>query len=214
MDQFLALASHCRNNQTDWKKDEWKKREDKGKSMEQISEPVPPALRLFLQEVAEQIRVGSPSTKIPSDDLLQCDVAYGGLLDQGGTRYGFAYFHSADRRPSWYLMLESDQIQKIADGIATELLLWKCDLKRCPTRSTMPDFQCSYCEFWENASVSRPKTEEEGACNEFDDWLALFTRVNPWATGVDAYNAYRNTPGLEERLGEYPAYAIHRGRLA
>lgn len=172
--------------------------------MEQISEPIPTALRLFLQDVAEQIRARSPSTRIPSDDLLQCDVAYGGLLDPNGTSFGFAYFHSADRSPSWYLTLESDQIQQIADGTITELMLWKCDLKRCPTRSTAPDFECTYCEFWENAPVSRPKTEEEDACDDFDEWFALFTRLNPWATSVDVYNAYPNTPGLEERLGEYP----------
>ena len=181
--------------------------------MQTIEEPIPPALLEFVKEISGMILCGAPSTTIPSDDLLQSETAYGGLSLDGSGNFDLVYFVGEDTISKWYLTLSASQIHSIASESESTLRLLKCDLPRCPNRRTHADMPCNYCDYWTAAHVSRPRTEDENACESVDDWIALFARINPWAYGIDAYEAYNHTPDLERRLGRLPPDIMSQGRL-
>lgn len=181
--------------------------------MQTIEEPFPPALLEFIKEISEMIHSGDRCTTIPSDDLLQSETACGGLSLDGSGNFDLVYFVGEDTISKWYLTLSASQIHSIASESTSTLRLLKCDLPRCPNRRTHADVACGYCDYWSSAHVSRPKTEDEDACESVDDWLALFARINPWAYGIDAYEAYNHTPNLECRLGRLPPVIMSQGKL-
>jgi len=181
--------------------------------MHRVAESIPDELRDFLREVSAEINAHSESAQIPSDDLLQCECAYGGLLHDDPNYFFFTYFPEEDTLSKWELRLSATDIHAVAESEIGTLVFWKCELERCPNRFANEDGHCDYCNFWNQAAVSRPSTEEENTCTTSDDWILLFSRKNPWATGREAYDAYQHTPGLESRLGPLPTSLIHQGRL-
>ncbi len=54
-----------------------------------VVEAFPTAFADFMGKVHEMIEQGLPETTIESDDLIQCEHTYGGLVDQSSDLYGF-----------------------------------------------------------------------------------------------------------------------------
>jgi hypothetical protein len=65
----------------------------------------------FLREVAALIEAGHEATTCQSDDLLQCDRAYGGLYDATNRRFAFRYF--IDDEVKWDFDLGVDDISAL-----------------------------------------------------------------------------------------------------
>ena len=105
-------------------------RELKPKLKESVS--LPEDLRVFLCEVHQQIENGNKAALNESDDILQSEMAYGGLTKQGSTLYGFTYFSGeyadtkVDDAASWELLLNRSEIADIAQRHKSKITLWAC----------------------------------------------------------------------------------------
>jgi hypothetical protein len=112
------------------------------------SEIIPADLVEFLRDVDRQIADGEQSAFIESDDLLQCECAYGGLVEEGGTDYGFTYFPDIEgTRNTWELILSRDMIRRIGHGSQSQLELWACPDPSCRCRFADPAETCFYCDY-------------------------------------------------------------------
>ena len=180
--------------------------------MQGVIEPIPEDLQDFLNYVSRLIRSGADSARTPSDDLIQRDCAYGGLSDNDVNLYCFRYFPGEDGVTTWDFSLLTEDIHAIANGEVKVLELWGCDSGRCSNRFMSEDGYCEYCTFWAERNLRRPACQDEEACGSQTEWLQLFASVNPQATGMDAYDAYISTPGLEVRLGQLPVELMAKER--
>jgi hypothetical protein len=107
---------------------------------------IPSRLFQFFCRVHQDIEAGlEAATTIESDDLLQDESTYGGLIDASKSLYGFCHF-AGKRDETWAMVLTRDQIGDIAAGKLTVLNLWKCDNAACRCRFESPDAFCMYCE--------------------------------------------------------------------
>lgn len=114
-----------------------------------IRERIPESFITFLAEVDQLIKCSDQSVMTPSDDLLQCDDAFGGRYDDESTNFGFTFFpepfDDLPFSPLWYFTLSAGQISAIAAGTLVELDMWRC-LADCGFRGSAPDFYCSRCD--------------------------------------------------------------------
>lgn len=111
---------------------------------------IPDDLAAFLRDVHELIETGDDSATIESDDLLQCETAYGGLIETGGNEYGFTYFPDKGVRHKWEFELDVIGIAEIAEGSQTTLTLWGCQSEDCRCMFSNPDELCFYCDYIED----------------------------------------------------------------
>lgn len=108
---------------------------------------VPDDLVTFLCEVHALIQADDDAATIESDDLLQCEIAYGGLIETGGSQYGFTYFPEKGTRQKWQLELDAGEIANIAEGSITSFSLWGCQTEDCRCLFTDSDETCFYCDY-------------------------------------------------------------------
>ena len=122
----------------------------------QVTEAFPPAFVKFMKEVDAKIERGDPSTTIESDDLLQCDHTFGGLVDVNEAIFGFEYVaedqddddgFSHDGFPvAWHYLLTREQIRQITENKLSTIPMWRCT-KDCGRRATTPQWYCPECDF-------------------------------------------------------------------
>jgi hypothetical protein len=112
---------------------------------------MPADLREFLVGVDELIGAEDELATTESDDLLQCERAYGGLLDKGGFRYGFTYFPDKGIRHKWEFCLSAYQINAVAAGGLSTLDLWCCTSPDCKSGFEDKAETCFYCDYIEEA---------------------------------------------------------------
>ncbi|MEW6212117.1 MAG: hypothetical protein AB1631_27420 [Acidobacteriota bacterium] len=93
------------------------------------------------------ILAGDESATIPSDDLLQCESACGGLIEEGGCKYSFTYFPEEGIRHKWYFSFDITDIERIADGATTELSMWACADPQCHSKFMDRNDTCFYCDY-------------------------------------------------------------------
>src|SRR5262245_47701354 len=117
-----------------------------------VSVGVPAIFRKFMRQVARRIAAREKETTIESDDLLQCDCIFGGLVDSTRKKFGFCYFHDdgverdEDDDVTWHVILDATQIQAIADGSLRSLQLWRCVNVSCGCRHSSVDGYCANCD--------------------------------------------------------------------
>lgn len=111
--------------------------------------PIPEDLSGFLKYVYELILKKDEVTTIPSDDLIQSDFIFGGLIEGGGFEYGFTYFPEKGTRHRWELVLTAGQLEDIHEGGLEYLDLWECKSKKCPCKFHSKDDTCFYCDYVE-----------------------------------------------------------------
>jgi hypothetical protein len=90
------------------------------KSTERVA--VPQDLREFLVDVHRRIADGDEAATIPSDDLLQSERAYGGLVGGAG-RYSFVYFPGRGTSVRWEFTLLASEIEEIGAGGSDEMVV-------------------------------------------------------------------------------------------
>ena len=112
---------------------------------------IPQDLSSFLSDVHRMILEGSEDATIESDDLLQCESAFGGLEDAETGVYSFTYFPDEHgTRNKWELALSELEIERVAKGEVTELKLWACRSSACGCKFSSESGSCFYCD-WVNA---------------------------------------------------------------
>ena len=116
------------------------------KPKHKITVDLPSEFTDFMRQVHEQIVSGDEAaTVLESDDLLQCDCAYGGLYyDAQKPRFGFRYFYDED--VTWDFDLDARQIAEIADGTVTAVELWQCSGGKCGCLYSAEDTYCPHCD--------------------------------------------------------------------
>ena len=116
-----------------------------------IRERIPDEFVEFMREVAALIEQGDEAAWTESDDLLQCDCAYGGLNDTANGRYGFCYIipgrEEEEREACWAYDLGRQQVRDIAAGNVTEIDMWRCEPRDCGRRFPCVDYYCVECDF-------------------------------------------------------------------
>jgi hypothetical protein len=117
---------------------------------------IPPRLFKFLRYAHQLIVREDDVATTQSDDLIQAEeflgwlLAYGGLIEEGGSRFSFTYFSEPKQtRKSWEFELTKEQIVEIAAGRLTELTLWACSSPDCGCKFQKPDDTCFYCDYEE-----------------------------------------------------------------
>jgi hypothetical protein len=108
---------------------------------------IPSNLRKFLKNVYELILKKDESTTIESDDLLQDDFVYGGLIEQNGVEYGFTYFPEAGTRHKWELVFTIGQLKDIYEGKKKYVDVWACKSKNCHCKFALKTDLCFHCDY-------------------------------------------------------------------
>ena len=123
---------------------------------------IPPNLVSFIRDVATAIREENPCATTPSDDLLQCDYAYGGLGDGSPPVYHFTYFSKSDVDPKskWHFSLSADEVSSVAEGSKTELALWGCASETCESMYPTESSLCHECDYVRNEDAENFTPEE------------------------------------------------------
>ncbi|MCB9540321.1 MAG: hypothetical protein H6704_29245 [Myxococcales bacterium] len=87
---------------------------------------LPDDLRTFLAEVWASIQADDDeATRIESDDLLQAECGYGGLIDAEAGRYLFTYLPDTPEGGRWTFELLTDDVRKAATGELDEVTVEK-----------------------------------------------------------------------------------------
>lgn len=81
-----------------------------------VETAIPETFREFMRTVTHLIAIGDDTATVESDDLLQCETAYGGLYDRDRKLYGFRLFPDLDDGVYWDFSLQEAEIRAIADG--------------------------------------------------------------------------------------------------
>ena len=90
------------------------------KSAERVA--VPQDLREFLLDVHQFIEEGDEAATRPSDDLLQFERAFGGLIEGQG-RYSFVYFPERVTSVRWEFTLLPSEIEEVGTGGSDEIAI-------------------------------------------------------------------------------------------
>lgn len=115
---------------------------------------LPPYLVQFFTEVHAMILAFEEATTTSSDDLIQADRAYGGLIKDGGSDYQFVYFpDKRGVRNKWEFTLNRTSIGEIARGKRTALTLWACSSLKCGCKFSDPAETCFHCDYEDDDSV-------------------------------------------------------------
>jgi hypothetical protein len=112
---------------------------------------IPKDFAEFMTSVLASIENKEEVAVLPSDDLIQCDFACGGMVEEGGNIYEFTYFPE-DIKPKWEVVLTTDEIQQIADGSKTSWELWACSDNACGCKFWDSEGSCFYCDWIGEAS--------------------------------------------------------------
>lgn len=117
----------------------------------QVVETLPPTFVGFVEEVDRMIERRVPETLLESDDLIQCDHTFGGLVDPTEGTFGFEFMdgENFDRDGysiTWHFLLTKIQIRAIARHELKTLTMWRCS-SDCGRRATVPEWYCTECDF-------------------------------------------------------------------
>ncbi len=170
----------------------------KPKKLTQVD--VPADLRVFFEEVAHLIEVHDEAAFIESDDLLQCECAYGGLIEDETDEYGFTYFPRKGVKTKWELLLSASQIRDVADGSITKLELWACSDENCGSMFSSANERCSNCDYVDDEE-KRALPHAEFSSRR--DWALAYFALHPDADPFQMIGDYNGRTELGERLGYF-----------
>ena len=124
------------------------------KKLEKVE--IPSRLRKFFGWVSEALALKEECTQIPSDDLIQDDYTYGGLIHEGGKEYSFTYFPTEGNKNIWEFQLSAEQIGQIAEGKLTTLDLWACTQEDCQSKFQNSSDTCFYHDYYDDDEEEKP----------------------------------------------------------
>ena len=113
---------------------------------------IPDDLKAYVSGIQHLIDEDAEEIKIESDDLIQSQTAYGGLLEEEGREFGITYFPEHEEngvRHKWELIFTKDAVSEISQGKKGFLELWSCTAPECHCRFQVEDETCFYCDYEE-----------------------------------------------------------------
>jgi hypothetical protein len=111
--------------------------------------PIPDDLRDNMREVYELVQRArrDPDVAIDYDDAIQVGGLCGGRTGERKRPFEFTYRPEGDeKRGRWYLTLHPLEIEDIADGRITEILMYCCTSPDCRCKFREADERCSFCD--------------------------------------------------------------------
>jgi hypothetical protein len=164
----------------------------------------------FFQEVDGLIKQNDELATIPSDDLIQTEFAYGGLIEEGTDTYGFTYFPEQSTRPSWSIVLTASEIEAISSGKKKTLILWKCQNPDCRSFLSSKDEACFDCDYIDDDELAQKKkilsTLPQGEGRE--QWVKAYLANFPDAHPLEVVGDYNSQPQLGERWGYFSLHEM------
>lgn len=83
--------------------------------------PLPSEIIEFFEWVNDAIQTEEDSAMMVSDDLLQAEGIYGGLVDPRKKLYEFTWYPQSASGERWEFQLLADEIDEIGSGYRKEL---------------------------------------------------------------------------------------------
>ena len=104
---------------------------------------IPPELFNFFINVCALIEAKSPLALTLSDDLIQNEYGYGGLVEENV--FKFIFFHNNSGK--WSLRVTQSDLFQIQRGQITGLNLWKCNNPICLNFFYACEETCFNCDY-------------------------------------------------------------------
>jgi hypothetical protein len=127
---------------------------------------IPDDLRDAMRQVHQLLRdaENDPDVVVDFGDAIQVDGLCGGRYRSGKRPFGFTYYPpDRDPRGQWYLTLHPIEIEDIADGVMTEIVMYCCTSPDCRTRFREPDEHCFFCDYYDDGITPTPKGTPKSA---------------------------------------------------
>jgi hypothetical protein len=122
--------------------------------------PIPDDLRDAMRAVHQLLQDAENDSdiEVDYDDAIQVDGLCGGRYHEGKRPFGFTYFPAdRDERGRWYLTLLPLEIENIADGVMTEIMMYCCTSTDCRMKFREADETCFYCDYYDDGITPTPK---------------------------------------------------------
>jgi hypothetical protein len=165
---------------------------------------IPDNLKEFFQYVHHEICELAEETQIEPDDLLQCEFAYGGLINEETREFGFTYFPGKGIENKWEIVLNATEISEICNNEKKHLKLWECVNSKCESLFQTKDENCFYCDYVEVEPIL-PKPEL--LLNKFE-WGKEFFKLNPDAKGFHLRTVVQYNSELQNVFNDFNSEEI------
>jgi hypothetical protein len=176
-----------------------------------VIQAIPQNLHQFLSEVHELILARDESATIPSDDLIQCEFAYGGLIDDGGHAYSFSYFPGRQNTLTWNFSLTTSDIADIAAGRKKVLNLWRCQNQSCSSHFDSPDQTCFDCDYADDDADPKAKyLQSLRSSPSREEWVRGYLKKFPDAHPLEIIGDYN---GDDECTSRWPGFSLDEMRV-
>lgn len=112
--------------------------------------PIPVELRDALAELHELIEQAEydADVNLGFDDAVQLPGLSGGMFGKKNRPFVLTCFPAGDAdRGRWFLTLHPTEIEDIADGRQTDMLLHCCTSADCRAKFREPDGHCFHCDY-------------------------------------------------------------------
>lgn len=170
---------------------------------------IPENLAQLLRGVHRLIEQGDEAVTTSSDDLIQAEFAYGGLLEEDEDLFGFTYFPEKGRKPKWEIVLSAAEIAAVAKGQKDTIQLWRCAAPSCGNRFSTPDETCIDCDYVDDErDPKRLVLESLRGCRSKEAWVSQYLRHFPDSHPfqiIGDYNADKQLPWGSFSLDEMRA---------
>jgi hypothetical protein len=121
--------------------------------------PIPDELRDAMREVHEIVEEAEndPDISIDYDDAIQVNGLCGGRCGTKKRPFEFTFYPpGGDKRARWYLTLHPLEIEDIADGVMTDIMMYCCTSPECQMKFREPDETCFFCDYVDNDASGSP----------------------------------------------------------
>jgi hypothetical protein len=165
---------------------------------------IPANLLEFFQYVDHLIKQKDDLATIESDDLIQTEFVYGGLIETDSDEFGFTFSPKPKTRSKWEIELTASEIADISLGKKKTLALWECQNPDCESLFPSESYACFDCDYVDdeldakNAVLNRlaeSPTREE--------WVRGYLINYPDAHSFEIIGAYNSQEELGKRWGYF-----------
>ena len=120
----------------------------KEKKQEEVE--IPNRLVSFFKDILPDILNKEEYTQIAEGDLIQCDYAYGGPIENYSDIYSFTYFRTYSAARLRALEFSVDQLEDICEGKIKTTTLWACTQENCQSKFVKKDTTCFYHDYFDD----------------------------------------------------------------
>ena len=166
---------------------------------------IPEDLLGFFREVDGLIKKNDDLVTTESDDLIQAEFVYGGLIEEKTDHFGFTYFPEQGAGPCWSIELKATDIGLICSGEKKTLTLWKCQNPDCRSLFSSANESSSDCDYVDDEETVLKKeilktlSQSSGP----EDWVKRYLASLPEADPLEIIGDYNSQPELGAKWGYF-----------